>query len=148
MKKNSKEYGEADQMNLRVVVGLYRSYFRLNRNTQKLMAAYGLTVAQFGVLEALYHLGDLKIGEIIEKTLSTSGNMTVVIKNLEQDGWVSRRCDLEDRRACFVCITERGQKLLEEIFPVHLSDLDTTLKNLTETEKEALSALLKKLNGL
>ncbi|WP_346352941.1 MarR family transcriptional regulator [Azotosporobacter soli] len=148
MNKKSKQYSEANQMNLRVVVGLYRSYFRLNRNTQKLMAAYGLTVAQFGVLEALYHLGDLKIGEIIEKTLSTSGNMTVVIKNLEQDGWVSRRSDPEDRRACFVCITERGQALLEEIFPVHLTDLDKTLENLAAAEKEQLSMLLKKLNGV
>jgi MarR family transcriptional regulator, 2-MHQ and catechol-resistance regulon repressor len=71
-----------------------------------------------------------------------------VIKNLEQDGWVSRRCDPEDRRACFVCITERGQALLEEIFPVHLADLNKTLENLTAVEKEELSVLLKKMNGI
>jgi len=46
-------------------------------------------------MEALYHLGDLKICEIIEKTLSTSGNMTVVIRNLEKESYITRYQSIE-----------------------------------------------------
>lgn len=53
----------------------------------------GLTAAQFGVLEILYHKGNLRIGEILEGTLSTGGNMTVVIENLEKTGFVVRYPD-------------------------------------------------------
>lgn len=148
MENKAKDYGISNRINLHVVIGLYRSYFRINRNTQKLMARYNLTEPQFGVMEALYHLGSMKIGDIIERTLSTSGNMTVVIRNLEQEGWVTRCTDPTDRRACLVQLTEKGKELIETIFPEHLKDLEKILENLDEAEKRQLIQLFKKLNGI
>ena len=49
-----------------------------------------LTPKQFSVLEIIYSKGSLKIGQLIEKVLSTSGNMTVVIKNMEKKGLVEK----------------------------------------------------------
>lgn len=109
------------------------------------MAIHNLTVSQFGVLEALYHLGPMKIGDIIERVLSTSGNMTVVIKNLETDGWIRRISDPEDRRTSLIQLTERGEGLIERIFPEHLKDLDSKLDNLSAMEKGQLVQLFKKL---
>lgn len=63
------------------------------------MKAGGLTSSQFAVLEALYNKGDLKICEIIEKILTTSGNITVVIKNLEKEEFISKYPDPEDKRS-------------------------------------------------
>lgn len=148
MKGKTRKYKFSDQLNLHVVVGLYRSYLRLSRSTQKLMAGYKLTEPQFGVLEALYHLGDMKIGDIINKTLSTSGNMTVVIRNLEQEGWVTRLRDPIDRRAHLVQLTPKGNALMASIFPEHLTELARLLGNLDAEEKQQLIALLKKLNNV
>ncbi|AIF52982.1 MarR family winged helix-turn-helix transcriptional regulator [Pelosinus sp. UFO1] len=146
MNNNSKDYGMKNRLNLNVVIGLYRSYFRIHRSTQKLIASYNITMPQFGVMEALYHLGDMNIGEIIDRTLSTSGNMTVVIKNLEQEGWITRHTDPADKRAYLVQLTKRGEELIETIFPEHLNDLDGLLDNLDTQEKEHLSYLFKKMN--
>jgi len=148
MNNNIKDYGINNRLNLNVVIGLYRSYFRIHRSTQKLIASYNITMPQFGVMEALYHLGDMNIGEIIDKTLSTSGNMTVVIKNLEQDGWITRHADPDDKRAYLVQLTKRGEELIETIFPKHLNDLDGLLDNLDTKEKEHLSYLFKKMNRI
>jgi len=148
MNNNIKDYGLNNRLNLNVVIGLYRSYFRIHRRTQKLIASYNITMPQFGVMEALYHLGDMNIGEIIDKTLSTSGNMTVVIKNLEQDGWITRHADPTDKRAYLVQLTKRGEELIETIFPEHLTDLDGLLDNLDAKEREHLIYLLKKMNGI
>jgi len=148
MKRKVKAYGATNQLNLRVVIGFYRSYFRVNRSTQKLMMSYHLTLSQFGVLEALYHLGDMNIGDIISKTLSTSGNMTVVIKNLEKEGWITRYTDPRDGRAYLVQITDKGNALIETIFPEHLKDLEQVLGNLEPEEKKQLIYLLKKMNGV
>jgi len=148
MNNNIKDYGMKNRLNLNVVIGLYRSYFRIHRSTQKLIASYNITMPQFGVMEALYHLGDMNIGEIIDRTLSTSGNMTVVIKNLEQDGWITRHTDPADKRAYLVQLTKRGEELIETIFPKHLNDLDGLLDNLDTKEKEHLSYLFKKMNRI
>ncbi len=120
----------------------------MNRRTQRLLSDYHLTIAQFGVMEALYHLGDMKINDIIEKTLSTSGNMTVVIKNLEKDGWIRRYKDAYDGRICMIALEKKGEELIGEIFPKHLEHLAGFFEKLDREEKQQLSQLLKQLNGI
>lgn len=143
-----KEYSHLDELNLKLVIGFSRTTLGLHRSTQRLVAAYGLTLPQFGVLEALYHLGDLKICEIIEKTLSTSGNMTVVIRNLEQEGLVHRLQSPEDRRVYRIAISEKGAAIIRELFPEHLRELEKGLARLSDQEKDELIRLMKKLNGV
>ena len=48
-----------------------------------------MTVSQFGVLEALHHLGPLRQGEISAKLLRSGGNITLVVDNLEGAAWYS-----------------------------------------------------------
>lgn len=43
-----------------------------------------LTPTQFSVLDVLYSKGPMKIAELIDSILATSGNMTVVIRNMEK----------------------------------------------------------------
>lgn len=146
--KTTFDYGEANQLNLKLVIGFSRSALNLHRNTQRLVAEYGLTLPQFGVLEALYHLGDLRICELIEKTLSTSGNMTVVIRNLELEGLVNRFQDPEDKRVFRIQITDQGKTILSDLFPRHLVELSKQLEVLEKEEKLELVRLMKKMNGV
>ena len=109
MKTKKKSYGIENEINLKLIIALTRTASFHTRMTQSTLSEYNLTVAQFGVLEALYHLGDMKICEIIEKTLSTSGNMTVVINNLERDGYIQRYTSAEDKRVSMISLTEKGK---------------------------------------
>lgn len=146
--KTNHDYGEENQLNLKLVIGFSRSALSLHRNTQRLVSEYGLTLPQFGVLEALYHLGSLRICDIIEKTLSTSGNMTVVIRNLEIDGLIHRFQDPQDKRVFRIEITEKGRGIIADLFPKHLEDLEKILQRLDPDEKEELLRLMKKMNGV
>ena len=146
--KKINTYGEENDNNLKLVIALSRTQLSLGRELQSFLTRYKLTVAQFGVLEALYHKGDMRICELIDKTLSTSGNMTVVIKNLEKEGLVNRRCNPEDRRAFLIHLTPKGETLIKEVFNLHLIELNRFFKLVTEEEKQQLHQLLKKVNGL
>nr|WEJ77368.1 MarR family transcriptional regulator [Streptococcus suis] len=47
-------------------------------------------------MEALYNKGNLRIQDLIDKLLSTSGNMTVVIKNMIRDGYIYKAIDIQN----------------------------------------------------
>jgi len=146
--KNTFSYGDENDVHLKSVVALSRTYLSFTRTLQVFLNTYGLTVPQFGVLESLYHLGPLKICELIQKNLSTSGNMTVVIRNLEKEGWVNKIPDDEDKRSYKVFLTDQGSQVIEDAFLTHLNYLNDFFHRLNMDEKQQLLQLLKKLNGL
>ena len=61
---------------------------------------------------------------------------------------ITRLNDPNDRRAYIVSLTPKGENRLTAIFPSHLRDLDASLANLTNDDKNQLIKLLKKLNGV
>ena len=91
MKKNTISYGKENDTNLKAFIGLSRTTQALHRRAGAIFNQGGLTSAQFcSAGRRLYHKGDLTINEIIDSILSTSGNMTVVINNLEKDAMIER----------------------------------------------------------
>lgn len=148
MNSENETYGEQSDLNLKTLVILSRCMQSVHKREYKTIKEGGLTVSQFAVLEVLYHKGDLRISEIIDKILSTGGNMTVVIDNLVKENLVERRIDSSDRRVNLISITEKGRKLMSEIFPKHVENINEIFSVLTEEEKKSLTGLLKKLSGV
>lgn len=144
--KNKKHYGEENDLNLKVVIGISRANQAIQKQSAVTFKEGGLTTAQFAVLEALYHKGTLTIQEIINSILSTGGNMTVVINNLEKEKLIERHVNPEDKRSSLIEITQKGKKIIEEIFPNHLQSLKEEFKVLTTEEKQVLITILKKLS--
>ena len=104
-----------------------------------------LTPSQFGVLEVLYHLGPLPLGEICKKVLSSNSNMTTVIDNLERDGLVRRERDVNDRRVIHIHLTDAGREKITAVFPDHLEALVEEFSVLSASEQETFGRLCKKL---
>jgi len=112
---------------------------RLNENLQKLK----LTESQFGVLEALYHIGPLNQRELGNKLLKTGGNITMVVDNLEKRGLVKRERGEKDRRFFTVNLTNQGRELIEKIFPLHLEAILNEMKKLQPQEQIQLQKYCK-----
>lgn len=113
-------------------------------NTGEAVRQSGLTQTQFGILDVLYCIGDMTISGIKEKTLATSGNMTVVLKNMERDGLIVRKICPNDKRSFEFSITEKGKHKFEEVLPKHRALLDEVFSIYTKAEREQLITLLKK----
>jgi DNA-binding MarR family transcriptional regulator len=87
------------------------------------------------------------VNDIIEKTLSTSGNMTVVIENLRKDEFVKKEKDIFDRRKFVISLTYKGKMLIEEIFDKHAENTVEFFDDMKKNEKQELLALLLKLRS-
>ena len=101
----------------------------------------GLTPSQFAVLEALYHIGPLCLGELARKLLKTSGNLTMVVGNLQKRGLVTRTRQDADRRFYLVSITGKGRKLTAQVFPQHVERIVVAISTLSSAEQKSLAAL-------
>ena len=105
----------------------------------------GLTVSQFGVLEALFHLGPLNQKNLAGKILKSTGNITMVIDNLEKRGLVKRTRDQDDRRHYSVGITRKGSGLIISFFPQHVARIVSEMSVLSGAEQDTLGKLCKKV---
>jgi len=82
---------------LNAYVALMRAAESVTSRTTGSMTEAGLTLSQFGVLEAIYHLGPLCQRALAEKILKSTGNIVVVVDNLERQSLVVRRRDKKGR---------------------------------------------------
>jgi len=104
-----------------------------------------LTASQFGVLEAIHHLGPLTQRELAAKLLKSGGNMTLVIDNLEKRQLVKRNRQTDDRRCILVQLTDRGRALIQEVFPRHVAAVVQDMSVLSAAEQEELGRLCRRL---
>ena len=140
------EWKKNSSIHLQII--LQRATKTINSKVGKDFRDKGLTASQFSVLDVLYTKGEMRICELIKKVLSTSGNMTVVIKNMEQRGWLYRNISETDKRAFIVGLTEKGKKLFESVLPEHRSEIERTYSILTSEEKKLLINILRKFKNI
>lgn len=130
---------------LNAFINLIRAADSISAKINTSLSDHGLTETQFGVLESLFHLGSLCQKALAEKLLKSSGNITMVIDNLEKQELVLRQRDSRDRRFITIHLTPKGQHLMETIFPSHVSRITTLMNVLNSQEQEELRQLCRKL---
>lgn len=109
------------------------------------LADHGLTVSQFGVLEALYHLGPMCQKALGAKLLKSGGNITMVVDNLERRRLVQRNRDTSDRRLITVRLTDEGEGIIATLFPAHVRSVVHEMAEISTTEQEQLGKLCRRL---
>lgn len=127
-----------------VYISMSRVINTLRRENNKLILKHDLTLGQFAVMEALYSKGRLSTGKVMEKILSTSGNIPVIVKNLEKDGFITRKQDESDKRRFILDLTDKGKDLMDEIVPENLEFMDELISLWDDDEKEELIILMNK----
>lgn len=138
--------GNATEQNaLNAYIALLRCAETVTADTTRHLAGYKLSVGQFGVLEALLHLGPLCQRDIGRKLLRSGGNVTTVVDNLEKRGLVVRKRSLEDRRFYQVELTDAGRELITIIMPLQVEGIRERLSVLSTEEQSMLRSLCRKL---
>ncbi len=130
---------------LRLWVTLARAYAAVERRAAQDVARHGLTLAEFGILEALHHKGPLPLCELQRKILVSSGGITYLVDRLEARDMVRRRAAPADRRVRLVELTPRGERFIGGAFSEHVEVLRDALSGLDEREQDGVAALLRKL---
>ena len=102
---------------------------RLARSlAQRLEEDCSMPLAWFEVLLQLRReSGPLKMNQVADAIVHSTGGTTRLIDRLEEAGLVERQMCASDRRAIYVGLTDEGQRRLSEALLVHVTYLDEHL---------------------
>ena len=126
-------------------VTLARAHGALASYVESCIAAEGLCLSDFMVLEVLLHKGPMTISAIGEKVLLANASMTAAVDRLEEKGWVVRQSSEIDRRSKIVALTRVGRAFISDLYADHARDIEAVTSVLTQREQDQLRSMLKKL---
>lgn len=130
---------------LRLWVIMSRAHAAVAEHAAADVARHGLTLAEFAIIEALYHRGPMLLGEVQRRILVSSGGITFLVDRLTAKGLVERRSCASDRRARYAALTPKGQELVAEIFPAHAAAITRSMQALSVAEQTQVADLLRQL---
>lgn len=133
----------------KLLIAISRIRNLLFRDLEIIFRENSLTGTQFAVLEVLMNKGSLSVGEIQKYVLGTSGNIPLVVKNLERDDLVFREKFQNDARVTIISLTENGKNLIEKVYPLQRDRLKTLFEGIdNENKNSVLKELFNIYNSL
>lgn len=109
----------------RYLLLLHRLSERELQQTQQVLQAYELSLAEFDTLASLRRSAAPRVlspTELQRSTLLSSGGQTKLLHKLEEKGWIARSCCGNDKRSKLVHLTAAGQARVE-------AAMDAVLRN-------------------
>ena len=111
-------------------------------------ARHGLDTGEFDVVSTLLRSGPpyaLRPTELFRSLMISSGGLTDRLNRLQKAGLISRPPSPEDRRSLLVQLTDEGRARAEAAFREDMAVEATLLAGLSDADRAALAALLRKL---
>ena len=131
--------------NLKTLTILFRAQHALEERIKEDVKAYDLNFTEFGVLEALYHLGPLSIQALQAKVLVAASSMTYVIEQLKHKSMIEKTPNKEDRRESLISLSTHGRAMMNQNYRTHEMHMRQFLDVLNPEEEATLQSLLKKI---
>jgi DNA-binding MarR family transcriptional regulator len=142
MKKSS-----LDQYNDCIIFLLAKAYQKAHSNFKARLTAYGLTPIQHLILEALWEEEGLSAGEIGKKLILDGATLSGVLDRMDENGWIVKDTDSEDKRFLRIYLTEKSKDLKPVLTRARKESNDDLLNDLTLEEKVLLKRLLRDVQG-
>ncbi len=143
------DLGDDGSLDLRVWVRLLNCAKiiekRLRRNFEE---QFDTTLPRFDVLATLSRKpGGMRMGELSRALLVSNGNVTSIVRQLQEQGYVNSKVSPEDARSAIVALTPEGKRQFARLAKAHHDWVRDALGGFPEEEQRALLDLLAKLKS-
>lgn len=113
------------------------------RKIEEAMRPYGVKSPAWRVIMILREKKRLTISEIATEVLLENSRLSRIAKSLEEAGIVQRaKCDT-DQRYTQIELTDKGNKLYEELIPIVERQLESTLAGLSAQDRKKLDQMMR-----
>lgn len=133
------------EKDLKTFVILFKTHTNLIRHVKKSLEDTQLSVNEFTCMEALLNKGSLSAQALIDLVLIPNSSMTYVLDTLSKKELILREKDPADRRVQRISLTDKGEKVISEIYDIHHAHMREIFDVLSPDEEKRLQELLKTL---
>lgn len=133
-KTNLRPYGinpEKGRVYENITYVLALVYKLLQTRVEKFLLPHGLSAVQFNLLMLAAYQNNgkgLSQVELANRLIASASNITKLVEKSVQAGLLTRQTNPQKRRENIICITKKGQKLIDKVWPGY----DQLVKSLTE----------------
>ncbi|MEM1058356.1 MAG: MarR family winged helix-turn-helix transcriptional regulator [Verrucomicrobiota bacterium] len=129
---------------IRLWLVLHKAYKAVEQAARDHLDSLDLCLTDFAVMEALMHKGPMRVNELGDKVILTSGSITTAVQRLEKIGYLKRKTSPEDGRVQVISLNATGRKFIARHFREHERVLEEATDVLNAKERIQLERLLKK----
>ncbi|MEP7349944.1 MAG: MarR family transcriptional regulator [Sphingorhabdus sp.] len=110
---------------------------------------FDTTLPRFDVLAALYRSPDgLRMSALSRSLLVSNGNVTLLVRQLQEQGLVHARTDPQDARSAIVSLTETGRERFFMLAEAHHSWISEIFVGVPDSRMQELGLMLGELRSL
>ena len=111
------------------------------------LVPFALTPTQFSALVRLAQMGPCSQNELGRRAAMDVATIKGVVDRLRDRGLVRMQPDASDKRRSILSIAPEHKDMIEHLFEAGHAITDATLDPLSETDRQTLVELLKKISG-
>ncbi|TNE41355.1 MAG: MarR family transcriptional regulator [Sphingomonadales bacterium] len=142
--------GKTGAMDLRLWVRLLGCAKVIEKGLRrKFQEQFDTTLPRFDVMASLDRFPEgQNMGALSRALLVSNGNVTAIVRQLQEQGMVVSRPDPEDRRSAIVSLTTRGKVYFAELAAAHRQWVREALEGFPPDRQVQLHALLTELKAV
>lgn len=131
-----------------LLVGLLLVQGLLERRSEGFFGSFGLTAAQFNILNLLaHHDGPLEQAALVDRLLVGKSSISIVLNRMVRDGLVNRAEHPEDRRRTLLKLTALGRSTWRRIGPSYEAGVKEVFADLPLSRRQSFLDDLKRLHA-
>ena len=125
----------------------FYAYKELETNANQFLTEFGLNNTHYIALMMIYSKGNKVLNpcKLSEALLSSRANITRLMTELVEHGWVERQNSKEDRRRIDLSLTPEGLALIKKILPRNWERINHIWADFSAEEIELTGKVLRKL---
>lgn len=120
-----------------VLIAVLKMQNALDRKSEAFFYPYGITSAQFNVLNLLSTDGEMGQADLTAQLLVGKASVSIVLNRMVKSGLVTRRQHDKDRRHVILTLTAKGRQLWKKVFPEYEEAIRTVFGALPESQRPA-----------
>ncbi|MBN1932977.1 MAG: MarR family transcriptional regulator [Desulfobacterales bacterium] len=128
-----------------VMIALRKIIQAIDMNSKKLVKRVGLTGPQLVILQEIFNLGEVAVGEIADAVSLSQATVTGILERMEKRGLLIRERSNQDKRRIMVRITESGKQVLRDAPPLMQEAFVERFSSLQEWEQTMILSALQRL---
>ncbi len=131
-----------------VIIALRRITRAADIHSHLLQRDFGVTGPQLSTLRVVHRLQPVSTGALARAACIGYATLTGILDRLEDNGYVTRTRDPEDRRSVILKMTKSGERLLASAPSLLQTRLREELTRMSERERSNMLNMLLRVAGL